>query len=538
MVTRVFQNNKKYIHIPIHDEHPINYHYVKIYDGDKLVNEFHIGVAYADKSTDFYVALYLGNYLNDTITFECDDAPGDFFDGFACGDKPENEKKYYPNLYKEENRQQIHFSPRCGWMNDPNGLFWKDGKFNMYFQHNPFGSRHGCVNVSWGHAISEDCVHFSECPDAIMPYNSKCFVASGSSFVDNNNICNKGKGTVIASYTALQSTQFRGREKVTQCDGQMLLYSEDDGMTFKYFEKNPIITVPNGEEWRDPKIFEMNGELIALVYEPINKEKRTSFYSSRDGVEWNLISNGEKFHECPDFFELDVQGGEGKLCVMYGGDGKYSIGKFDNLRFTAIEKDLYIDYGESIYAGQSFSNYPSDTFRYHIAWMRDSNLRCFIAKDYVFQGVGFNQSMSIICKLSLHKTKNGYRIFRTPNDNMKKLRKCCFDVELGKNNLLDTPAEYIFTLDMSNEVSFEINEQGFTFNPKTGELISSSGKRYVLCSDSVPEIRLFTDTRSVEFFVGGEISMSYFAIPKTHELKITGTKLLKAKKYELKSIWK
>ncbi len=538
MPTKSFLNNKQYIHIPICDEHPINYRYIQIFDGDVLAHEFHIGVAHSGKKRDFYVALYLGNYTSKKITFSCDDeVPDDFFVGFIAGAEPEREPELYPDLYSEPNRQQIHFSPRCGWMNDPNGLFWKDGLFHIYFQHNPFGSRHGDVNVSWGHAISHDGVHFKECPDAIMPYSSRCFVASGSSFVDVNNIAGKGAGTVIASYTALQAKQFRGRPRVTQNEGQMLLYSKDNGMTFQYFDKNPIIEVPDGEQWRDPKIFEWNGELVAIVYEPINKEKRTSFYSSKDGSEWKMISNGEKFHECPDFFELEVQESNEKLYVMYGGDGKYSIGTFENLKFNAIEQDHYLDYGETIYAGQSFSNYPSDRFRYHIAWMRDSDLRCFIAKDYVFQGVGFNQSMSLICKLSLHKTAKGYRVFRTPNDTVKDLRKNACETCLRSGSMLDVPAEYTFSLDTDHPVSFRINGQGFDYDPATRSISSTGNKTYELCSDQAPKIRMFVDTRSIEFFVEDEISLSYFATPLTQSLTIEGIESIQATKYELLSIW-
>lgn len=538
MIKREFYNNGEYIHIPICDEHPSNYHYIKIYDGEKLVHEFHIGVAFGEKKTNFYVALYLGNYKNEKIILACDDVDSDdFFDGFVPGKTPEEEKILYKNLYREPTRQQIHFSPRCGWMNDPNGLFIKDGVMNIYFQHNPFGSRHGGVNVSWGHATSNDGVHFKEYPDAIMPYNSKCSVASGSAFVDVNDICKKGKGTVIAAYTALQATQYCGRKPVTQNDGQILLFSKDNGMTFELFENNPIIAVPDKELWRDPKIFEYNGKIFAIVYEPMGDEKGTSFYISDNGREWEKISEGEKFHECPDFFEMEEEESGEKFWVLYGGEGQYSIGTFENYKFKAIEQNLFLDYGDSAYAGQTFSNNTEKKFRYHIAWLRDEYLRCFIADDYEFKGIGFNQGASLICKLTLRKTKNGYRIFRTPHENLKKLRISGEEITLSGKQFLDTPGEYEFTLGREKSVSLMMNGAGFTYNPETHSITSSNGKEYYLCKDKNPEIRMFTDTRSIEFFVNDEIVLSFFVTPETMEFEILGEESIFAKKYNLRSIW-
>lgn len=162
MVKKVFEKGLSYIHIPICDEIPDHYNYIKVYDGDRLANEFHIGIAMPSfgKNTDFYVAMYMENYKNE-VTLVCEeDVPEDYFEGIIKGEEPEKEKELYPELYREKTRQLIHFSSCIGWMNDPNGLFYKDGKFNMYFQHNPFGSHHCGVNISWGHAVSEDGIHF------------------------------------------------------------------------------------------------------------------------------------------------------------------------------------------------------------------------------------------------------------------------------------------------------------------------------------------------------------------------------------------
>ena len=542
MEKRIFNNTKKFLHIPIRDDNPSVGKYIKVYDGEKLVHEFYFNVALDGKKPDFYVALNLANYESSEVTFVCEyqDAKG-IFDGFVYGDTPEKEKGLYPDLYNEPSRQQIHFSSRRGWMNDLNGLFYKDGKFNVYFQHNPFGSRNGFINVSWGHAITEDLVHFTEYPDAIMPISSRCFIASGSSYVDEKNFFNKGKGAIISACTYLQSHQYNGRPKVTQDEGQNLYYSVDDGMTFNRFDFNPIIPVPDGYDWRDPKIFEKDGKMYALVFEPVSEEPSTSFYESIDGKTWNKIASGEKFHECPDFFELDVEGANEKLYVMYGGNGKYSIGTFENLKFKAIEQDLYLDYGgwNSIYAGQTFCNYPSTKKRIYLAWLVDSNMRCTYLEGQGYGIEGFNSSMSLPCELSLVKTKLGYRVYKKPIDALLSLRKDSFDYIFTKTQLLKTPCEYTFTLG-EQDVEFTINGEVFRYDAKNRKIISDTRyyKEYEFITDKDIEVRLFADVKSVELFMADEISLTYYIDTRVSEVGVKSNEPIKAKVYNLKSIWK
>lgn len=540
MAKRTFIRETEYLHIPIHDDIPDNFYYVKVYDGDACVQEFHMGIAIDESGEEmnFYVAMFLGNYRSNEITLVCEDGvPDSFFDGIIPGKKPEEEPGLYPDLYREDIRQQIHFSPCVGWMNDPNGLFWKDGNFHLYFQHNPFGSHHGGVNVSWGHAVSADGVHFKEYPDAIMPYSSRCHVASGSAVVDAENFSGEGAGTVIAAYTALQSRQYRGRKAVTQNEGQMLLYSRDDGKTYQYFEKNPIIPVPDGEEWRDPKIFVYENQFCVIVYERIDGEDCASFYVSSDCRTWVLKSRSKDLYECPDIFPLKVSETGEELWVLYGGSGRYAIGTFSDFVFTAIEKNQFLDYGENVYAGQTFNHYPSDEFRYHIAWMVDHGQRCRFTEHSVLNGKSISQAMSLICKLELHKTEHGYRLFRTPIETVETLRKNCFVVCICSGSKMTAPAEYQFFLKGKEPVSITLNGQGFTYQPQDRTIASTSGKSYRLSTEGVPEVRMFTDKRSIEFFIAGEISLSFFVPESEQFLRMEGRDSVVAKRYELSSIW-
>lgn len=161
----------------------------------------------------------------------------------------------------------------------------------MCYQHNPYGPNHGGVNVSWGLAVSPDGVHFREYPDAIRPSDSQTHIASGSAIVDKDNISGFGKGTILATYTALQSSMFNGENRQPETAGQILEYSTDGGFTFNKFPKEPIIPVPMGEGWRDPKLlFTDEGKLCIAVYETFEGKNCVSFYSSENCVDWKFES--------------------------------------------------------------------------------------------------------------------------------------------------------------------------------------------------------------------------------------------------------
>ena len=269
MAERTFHRGALFLHMPVSDREPESFHFIQVFDGEKMEKEFYIGLVDTAKGEkpDFYVAMYLGNYISDVITLKCYESDSDtILDGIIQGNDMEDEPKLYPDLYREADRQLIHFSPRRGWMNDPNGLLCTKEGYNIHFQHNPFGPQHGCANVSWGRAVSTDGVHYKEYPDAIMPYSTRCHVASGSAVLDKYNMSGFGEDTIIAAYTALQSVQFHGRPPVVN-EGQHLLYSIDGGKTYQYFPWSPIIPVPDGEEWRDPKIVQVDslGRAAALA---------------------------------------------------------------------------------------------------------------------------------------------------------------------------------------------------------------------------------------------------------------------------------
>ena len=185
-VTKSFALTGGYLHIPVRGGNTADFPYIEVTCGDKTA-EWRIGICRPDEKADFYMPLDLRDGTENTVTLCCGDknAPADLFDGVIPGGRPTEHADLYPSLYREPRRQQIHFSPLRGWMNDPNGLMYIDGVFHMYFQHNPYGNHP--ANTCWGHAVSADGVHFKQRKAAIEPPNGSVLIPSGGAFMDTEN---------------------------------------------------------------------------------------------------------------------------------------------------------------------------------------------------------------------------------------------------------------------------------------------------------------------------------------------------------------
>ena len=306
------------------------------------------------------------------------------------------------NLYKENNRPQFHFTTKRGWINDPNGLVYYDGEYHLFYQHNPFERE--WENMHWGHAVSKDLVHWEELTDALYP-DHLGGMFSGSAVIDYGNTAGYNKGdtpAMIVAYTAA------GPDKQVQC----IAYSLDKGRTFTKYTNNPVIDskhIWNSHDTRDPKIFwYTSGNHWVMV---LNERDGHSIYTSPDLKSWKYESHVTGFWECPELFELAVDGNpNNKKWVMYGATGTYMLGSFDGKTFIP-ESGKYFYTKGSLYAGQTYTNIPnSDGRRIQIAWGRISH-----------PSMPFNGMMLLPTELTLHTTKEGIRLFSNPIKETKQL---------------------------------------------------------------------------------------------------------------------
>lgn len=299
------------------------------------------------------------------------------------------------NMYKEKYRPQYHFTTRRGWINDPNGLIYYKGKYHLFYQHNPFERE--WENMHWAHAVSTDLVHWREIPLALHP-DTLGTIFSGSAVIDYGNTAgwNSKDGTpaLVAFYTSAKGIQ-----------RQSMAYSLDEGMTFTKYEGNPIID--SHEKWqtndtRDPKVFwYAPGKHWVMV---LNERDGHSIYNSVNLKDWTYQSHITGFWECPELFEVAVDGNSGnKKWVMWGASGTYMIGSFDGKTFTPDGPKL-CNLNGSAYAAQVFNNIPANDGRViKIAWGRIS-----------FEGMPFNGCMLLPQEQMLFNTRSGLRLASRP----------------------------------------------------------------------------------------------------------------------------
>lgn len=276
---------------------------------------------------------------------------------------------------REKYRPVYHHTPLYGWMNDPNGMFYKDGVWHLYYQWNPYGSK--WQNMTWGHSTSKDLVTWEHHPAAIEA-NGLGAVFSGSSVVDSENTAGFGKDAVVSLYTSAGASQI-----------QSLAHSEDDGETFEIYPANPVLTLES--EARDPNMFwdATNKRWVLSLAHALDREML--FFTSPDLKEWTLqsafgkgVGAQEGVWECPDLFPLTIDGTDEEKWVLvcninpggpFGGSAtQYFVGNFDGTTFKA-DTDAsgniptkWMDYGKDHYATVSWSNTP-DNRRTIIGWM-------------------------------------------------------------------------------------------------------------------------------------------------------------------------
>ena len=310
-------------------------------------------------------------------------------------------------LYNEKYRPQFHFTAQKNWINDPNGLVYYKGEYHIFFQHNPFGINWG--NMTWGHAVSGDLIHWRQLPNAIEP-DELGTIFSGSAVVDWNNTSGLQTGkenVLVAFYTSAGK-----HAPVPRTFTQSIAYSNDRGRTWVKYKNNPVIPHIRAEN-RDPKVIwhEPTQAWIMTLY--LDKDDFL-LLSSKNIKHWTALQEIKLrgSDECPDFFELPVDGDPSNTrWVFWGGDGRYMVGTFDGHRFTPETDSIQSKVG-TYSAAQTWSDIPkSDGRRIQIGWTKGK-----------FPGMPFNQQLSIPCELTLGTFPEGIRLCRVPVREIRKLR--------------------------------------------------------------------------------------------------------------------
>lgn len=404
-----------------------------------------------------------------------------------------------PDRYAGVGRPQWHFSSRRGWLNDPNGLFFLEGRWHLFYQHNPYGINWG--NMHWGHAVSADLLHWEEWGDVLAPDDFGTMF-SGSAVVDEANVSGLGDGSrppVLLFYTAAGET-------CCQC----LAYSRDGGRTFAKYPGNPVL--PAFEDARDPNLFQdpVSGDWILALYLGDRSRKTYQLYRSGDLLHWResgreLLLPGER--ECPGCFALPVAGEAGAVkFIFWGANGRYWIGDFDGVSFVPESGPfaLFNRSGEGCaYAGQSWSHAPGGR-RIFIAWLTWGE---------AVGGGCFSQSMTVPVELTLQRRAEGLRLAAAPVRELARLRGREWRFErLEVRNGMPRELLELKTDDCGWEIEFELETAtpliasvcgiDVAFEPEQRKLRIAADE-LELPADAGKMFRILTDRGSVELFAAG-----------------------------------
>lgn len=489
-------------------------------------------VRLAVDNVDYYVPLEVKDGQLLDIIFHGDRRTTGNMKGFACW----KEMKFsdtFDTTNREKFRPAYHHTPQYGWMNDPNGMFYKDGEWHLYYQYNPYGSL--WENMTWGHSVSKDLIHWEALPLAIEA-DALGTIFSGSCVVDKDNTAGFGKNAVIAFYTSAGEAQT-----------QSMAYSTDGGRTFIKYEKNPVVTF-NAPDFRDPKVFWYDGTNRWIMMLAVGQEMQ--IWSSANLKDWQKESSfGSEYGnhggvwECPDLLKIEDKWV--LICNInpggpFGGSAtQYFVGDFDGHKFTCESMPKvtkWLDYGKDHYATVSFSNAP-DGRTVVLAWMsnwqyanqvptRQFRSANSIARDLGLFKDGEETYVSVIpSKETL--AMRGKKI-KNPTDACEIVVDVKGSMELILSN---TKGEQVV-------MKYDAQKQTFAMNRKQSGVISFSEAFPIETTapthGALKQLRLFIDHSSIEAFASdGKMAMTNLVFPNEpyNALKVKGGK---ATIYEIK----
>ena len=526
---------KKYLLLPV-EEKEENAH-IRVVRNNQLEKTFNCRLA-VDK-VDYFVPYEVGEGELFDISFNGNMRATGPINGFACW-KRMSYSDSFDTKNVEKHRPIYHHTPQYGWMNDPNGMFYKDGVWHLCYQFNPYGSQ--WENMTWGHSTSTDLVHWKAEPTAITP-DALGTIFSGCCVVDKNNTAGFGNDAVIAFYTSAGARQM-----------QSMAYSTDGGKTFTKYKNNPIIT-SNVPDFRDPHVF-WNAE-AGFWNMILAAGQQMSIYSSKDLKEWKHESDfGAEYGnhggvwECPDLMKMKVRGTDKEKWMLicninpggpFGGSAtQYFIGEFDGHKFTCEDEPSetkWMDYGKDHYATITFDNAPEGR-HVGIAWMSNWQYanqvptKQFRSANSIARDFGlFEYNGETYCSVSPAKEMDAVRGQRisSPSETCEIVVQLRGDAQLTLRN---SKGEKVV-------ITYDAVEQTIDFDRRrSGDVSFSEAFPCIVTSPTYGQaktLRIFVDRCSIEMFEGdGKMSMTNLVFPSEPYNKLIVKGKAKATVYKLK----
>ena len=527
---------KKYLLLPVEEKE--EYAHIRVVRNNQLVKTLNCRLA-VDK-VDYFVPYEVGEGELLDISFNGNTRATGAINGFACW-KRMSYSDTFDTKNVEKHRPVYHHTPAYGWMNDPNGMFYKDGTWHLCYQYNPYGSQ--WENMTWGHSTSTDLVHWNAEPTAITP-DALGTIFSGCCVVDKNNTAGFGKDAIVAFYTSAGASQT-----------QSMAYSTDGGKTFTKYENNPVIT-SNVPDFRDPHVF-WNAE-AGFWNMILAAGQQMSIYSSKDLKQWKHESDfGAEYGnhggvwECPDLMKMKVRGTDKEKWMLicninpggpFGGSAtQYFIGEFDGHKFTCEDEPTetkWMDYGKDHYATITFDNAPEGR-HVGIAWMSNWQYanqvptKQYRSANSIARDLGlFEYNGETYCSVSPAKEMDAVRGARlsAPTEACEIVVTLKGDAQITLRN---AKGERVV-------MTYDDEEETFDMDRRRSGNVSFSDAFPVATSSptygKVRQLRIFVDRCSVEAFDGdGKMCMTNLVFPTVPYDKLIIKGKAKAKIYKIKS---
>lgn len=506
-----------------------------------------MNVRLARERVDSYVPFALSAYKGQHISIEIQGIP----ETALCW-KELKLSGSFDMANKESFRPVYHHTPAYGWMNDPNGMFYKDGVYHLYFQYNPYGSVWG--NMHWGHSTSTDLMHWKFEGCAIVP-DAWGAIFSGSCVVDHENTAGFGKEAVVAFYTSAKSTPWGDIQM------QSMAYSLNNGKTFTKYEGNPILT-SSEKDFRDPKVFwYAPGKHWVMI---LAVGQHMEIYSSVNLKEWKKESEFGAMQgahggvwECPDFVEIPVEGTREKKWVLicnlnpggpFGGSAaQYFVGSFDGKRFVneSPTQTKWMDWGKDNYATVTWNNAP-DGRCIALGWMSNWQYANNVPTRQ------YRSANTLARDLTLYREGQELYLKSTPSSEVKKARgkkvsipsfkvsekhemvnlfeekQGAYEVEIVIQNTGASKIAFCLLNDKGEKVSmyYDLNRKQFVMDrSESGKVDFSKDFPAVTVApvnvDKELTLRLFVDRSSIEAFgEDGKFVMTNLVFPSQPYVKM------------------
>lgn len=541
----VLDSVKKFLLLPVQDDAPEGKVNIVVNNEGQLAQSMNIRLA--RERVDSYVPLDLSAYVNQKVSIDIAGMPS----SSLCW-KELKMSDSFDMTNKEMFRPVYHHTPVYGWMNDPNGMFYKDGVYHLYFQYNPYGSVWG--NMHWGHSTSTDLMHWKFEGCAIVP-DAWGAIFSGSCVVDHNNTAGFGKGAVVAFYTSAKATPWGDIQM------QSMAYSLDNGKTFTKYEGNPILT-SSEKDFRDPKVFwYAPGKHWVMI---LAVGQHMEIYSSVNLKEWKKESEFGAMQgahggvwECPDLVEIPVEGTREKKWVLicnlnpggpFGGSAaQYFVGSFDGKKFVneSPTQTKWMDWGKDNYATVTWNNAP-DGRCIALGWMsnwqyannvptRQYRSANTLARDLTLYREGQELYLKSTPSVEVKKAR-GKKVsipsFRVSEKhemvNLFEEKQGAYEVEIVIQNAGASKIAFSLLNDKGEKVSmyYDLNRKQFVMDrSESGKVDFSKDFPAVTVApanvDKELTLRLFVDRSSIEAFgEDGKFVMTNLVFPSQPYVKM------------------